>query len=248
MKVWSQFNQTVANRAPAPVESDPSDQEFEKFIYLISHDVRASVRALIELPQWIEEDLLEEGRELPATVTRSIRMMNTHTFRLDRMLNDLLVHSRISRMQTFRSNDLNAAIDTVLEKLAVPEGFKIERELNGHSVYMGERDVLTMLEASISNSIKHHDRESGTIRISAQVGSGELILDVSDDGPGIEPEYREKVFEAMAMLQPRDEVEGSGMGLTHIRKIAEDCGGNAEWLDVDTDRGSRLEIRLPLYS
>lgn len=246
--MWSQFNQAVANRAAAPVESDPSDQEFEKFIYLISHDVRASVRALIELPQWIEEDLLEEGLELPPAVARSIQMMNTHTFRLDRMLNDLLVHSRISRMQTFRANDLNAAIDTVLEKITVPEGFKIERDLNGHSVYMGERDVLTMLEASISNALKHHDSESGTIRISAHVGASELILEISDDGPGIEPQFREKVFEAMAMLKPRDEVEGTGMGLTHIRKIAEDCGGGAEWLDVETDRGSCLEIRLPLYS
>ncbi len=246
--MWSQFNQAVANRAPTPVESDPSDQEFEKFIYLISHDVRASVRALIELPQWIEEDLMEDGRDLPPTVARSIQMMNTHTFRLDRMLNDLLVHSRISRMQTFRANDLNVAVDTALEKVTVPEGFKIERDLNGHSVYMGERDVLTLLEAAISNSIKHHDRESGTIRISAQVGSGELILEISDDGPGIETQFREKVFEAMAMLKPRDEVEGTGMGLTHIRKIAEDCGGGAEWLEVETDRGSRLEIRLPLYS
>lgn len=246
--MWSQFNQSVAKRVSTPVEIDETEQEFDKFVYLISHDVRASVRALIELPQWIEEDLAEEGREIPPAVARSIQMMNTHTRRLDRMLNDLLVYSRISRMQTFRANNLNEAIDTVLAQLTVPEGFSIDRDVNGHSVYMGDRDVLTMLFASISNSIKHHDQDTGKIGISAQAGSGELVLTISDDGPGIEPKYRDKVFEAMAMLKPRDEVEGSGMGLTHIRKIVMDCGGKIRWLALDKPRGSSLEIRLPLYT
>ena len=74
-------------------------RDFEDFIYLISHDVRNSVRALIEVPVWITEDLQDEGYKIQGQLAEHIGLMNTHTRRLDRMLNDLLVYSRIGRMQ-----------------------------------------------------------------------------------------------------------------------------------------------------
>ena len=73
--------------ASTPPVSSP---ELDEFIYLISHDVRGSVRALLELPQWIAEDLQEAGIPVDGSVATSIEMMNRHAGRLDRMLVDLL--------------------------------------------------------------------------------------------------------------------------------------------------------------
>lgn len=231
---------------PPPVVEKQSgaSQDIEDFIYLISHDVRASVRALLELPRWIEEDLEEAGVKIDGSVAASIELMNRHTGRLDRMLVDLLTFSRIGRMQEVRENHLPRVIDQVLEDIPVPAGFAVIRDMECNQLVMGDRDVLTLFDALVGNALKHHDKSSGQIVISTSVQAGEVVLSVADDGPGIPPEYRENVFGAMRTLRPRDEVEGSGMGLANVRKIATLYGGSARITDSPYGRGTLVEARV----
>jgi signal transduction histidine kinase len=204
-----------------------SSQDIEDFIYLISHDVRSSVRALLELPQWIVEDLEQEGFEIKGPVKNSIELLNRHTGRLDRMLVDLLAFSRIGRMQKIGRVNLTEALAEVLEGFELPNGFVIKQQFDHGYLQVGERDILTLLNALIGNAVKHHDREEGTITVTSQKAGDVTTLTVADDGPGIGDEYAERVFGAMTTLKPRDEVEGSGMGLANVRKIARLYGGDA---------------------
>lgn len=231
---------------PPPIVEKQSgaSQDIEDFIYLISHDVRASVRALLELPRWIEEDLEEAGVKIDGSVAASIELMNRHTGRLDRMLVDLLTFSRIGRMQEVRENHLPRVLDQVLEDIPVPAGFAVIRDMECDQLVMGDRDVLTLFDAMVGNALKHHDKSSGQIVISTSVQAGEVVLSVADDGPGIPPEYRENVFGAMRTLRPRDEVEGSGMGLANVRKIATLYGGSARITDSPYGRGTLVEARV----
>ncbi|MFY0646870.1 sensor histidine kinase [Sulfitobacter geojensis] len=231
---------------PPPIVEKQSgaSQDIEDFIYLISHDVRASVRALLELPRWIEEDLEEAGVKIDGSVAASIELMNRHTGRLDRMLVDLLTFSRIGRMQEVRENHLPRVLDQVLEDIPVPAGFAVIRDMECDQLVMGDRDVLTLFDALVGNALKHHDKSSGQIVISTSVQAGEVVLSVADDGPGIPPEYRENVFGAMRTLRPRDEVEGSGMGLANVRKIATLYGGSARITDSPYGRGTLVEARV----
>ncbi|WP_298973883.1 HAMP domain-containing sensor histidine kinase [uncultured Roseobacter sp.] len=219
-------------------------QDFEDFIYLISHDVRNSVRALIELPQWIEDDLAEAGVKVDGSVAESIDLMNKHTGRLDRMLVDLLTFSRIGRMQAIEEVDLNDALDEVLEEVRIPSGFKVVRALDCARLTMGERDVLTLLTALISNAVKHHDRSVGKIIVSCYREGSQVVLTVRDNGPGIPSGYHARVFGAMTTLKPRDEVEGSGMGLAIARKIAKLYDGDAKVIENTDSRGTTLEVRI----
>lgn len=218
--------------------------EFEDLIYLISHDVRASVRALIELPQWIAEDLEEAGVPVQGSLATSIGLMNRHTGRLDRMLVDLLTFSRIGRMQNTVENDLNAVLDDVLEAVRMPPKFSVIRDMQTAKVTMGERDVLTMMHALILNSIRHHDKPKGRIIVSTSTDGDETVIAVVDDGPGIDEKFRDKVFGAMQTLRPRDEVEGSGMGLAIVRKIAAINGGTAVARSSPYGPGAMIEVRL----
>jgi signal transduction histidine kinase len=226
-------------------ELSTTSQELEDFVYLISHDVRSSVRALIELPQWIADDLTEAGVRVDGSVGESIDLMNKHTGRLDRMLVDLLTFSRVGRMQTVREIELDEALTEVLEEIAIPPGFKIVRALDWCSLTIGERDVLTLLNALISNAIKHHDRSQGKIVVTSHLTRDEVVLTVRDNGPGIPAKFRERVFGAMTTLRPRDEVEGSGMGLAISRKIALVYGGSVSILETVAHRGTTFEVRLP---
>ena len=221
-------------------------QDFEDLIYLLSHDVRNSVRALLEVPAWIEEDLINAGHKITGSLAENLELVNTHTRRLDRMLIDLLVHSRVGRKQTVKTVDLAEAIDLVVEQMILPAGFTFQTDLKCQSVRIGERDILTLLSALISNSIKHHDRKDGKIRVSSVRDATQCVIAVSDDGPGIPAKYREAVFDAMMTLRPRDEIEGSGMGLAIVRKIVDLYGGRMRWANETADRGTVLEIGLPV--
>ena len=232
--------------APQPKRQDEAvSQDIEDFIYLISHDVRSSVRALLELPQWIAEDLEEAGFKMGGQVQSSIDLMNRHTGRLDRMLVDLLTYSRVGRMQTVREVDLDVALDDVLDELPVPTSFQIIRSLDCRSLVIGDRDIMTLLTSLISNAIKHHDRKGGKIVVTSSRGNGRVKISVSDDGPGIPEEFHTRVFGAMTTLRPRDEVEGSGMGLANVRKIATHYHGTARLLPSPYGRGVMVEVSLP---
>jgi signal transduction histidine kinase len=226
-------------RATSPTRDS---QDFEEFVQLLSHDVRNSVRALFELPQWIKEDLIAEGYLIDGSLAENFDLMEIHTRRLDQMLLDLLTYSRVGCKQTVQSVSLVDAIQHVCAQLSIPKGFQITSNLKCKSIHMGDRDILTLLSALVSNAIKHHDRDDGAIHISSRQSGDECIISVHDDGPGIPEQHRSRVFDVMTTLNSRDEVEGSGMGLAIVRKIVEFYGGHFGWAMTDGDRHTCLEM------
>ena len=237
----SPINANLIVQAPAG-----ASQDIEDFIYLISHDVRASVRALLELPQWITEDLEESGVRVSSSVASSIELMNRHTGRLDRMLVDLLAFSRVGRMQETEKIHLLTALTDVLEEMRIPAGFSIEHNLEHPSVWLGNRDVMVLLRALISNAIKHHDKDHGRVLITSRKEGSVVLLSVCDNGPGIDEKAHERVLAPMTTLRPRDEVEGSGMGLAISNKIALHYGGGMRVMSSPFGRGTQIELSLPV--
>ena len=219
-------------------------KDFEDFIYLLSHDVRGSIRALLEVPQWITEDLIADGHRVSGQLAENIQLMNTHTKRLDRMLIDLLVYSRVGRTQAKTTVFLQEALETVLEQIKVPAGFSIQSDFQCSTLQFGERDILTLFTALVTNSIKHHHLPTGMVKIHSFKSDGDCVIRVSDDGPGIPEKYGKRVFEAMTTLKPRDEVEGSGMGLAIVRKIVDQHDGTLECLSYNDAIGAVLEMRF----
>lgn len=225
--------------------SGPASQDIDDFIYLMSHDVRASVRALLELPQWIVEDLEEAGVDVSGSVGETIEMMNRHTARLDRMLVDLLAYSRIGRMQGMDLVDVDGALDEVLGVLTIPKGFHVSRNIACRYCLIGQQDILTLWSALIGNAVKHHHLSSGHITLATRAEGDMIRFTVCDDGPGIPEEFRAKVLGAMTTLRPRDEVEGSGMGLANIRKIAEHYSGTVSLSAAEPGQdGLRVDLLL----
>ncbi|WP_174859801.1 sensor histidine kinase [Sulfitobacter maritimus] len=240
--------QQLLNHAAPPrlaISAQPqAAADVEEFIYLISHDVRSSVRALLELPQWIAEDLEEAGFKLDGPVAESIALMNRHTRRLDRMLVDLLTYSRVGRMQTVSKVELSAALDHVLESISLPRGFAIDCRFDCPSIVMGDRDLQTLLFALIDNAVKHHDRDEGRITVTSRRYRGAVYIAVADDGPGIAPEFHDRVFQPMTTLRPRDDVEGTGLGLANVAKIAGLYEGAVQLLPLPRERGTCVEVQL----
>ncbi|MEP1766729.1 MAG: HAMP domain-containing sensor histidine kinase [Sulfitobacter sp.] len=236
----------TALAAAAAGDAKSRTEDVDDFIYLISHDARASIRALIELPQWIEDDLRSDGVVLGGGISRSIEMMNQHAGRLDQMLVDLLAYSRIGRIQTIDNIDVSKALDDVMKNLNRAETFQITRQINLPFVAMGDHDASLMLHALIENAVKHHQGPHGHIRIRTQREGEMFRLTVSDDGPGIPAHLHARAMAPMTTLRPRDEVEGTGMGLAIVGKIASHYGGHMALSKAqDHEGGLQIDVVLP---
>ena len=98
-----------------------------------------------------------------------------------------------------------------------------------------------VLRNLIQNAIKHHDRADGHVTVSVREEAEWVEFAVQDDGPGIAPAFHERIFQIFQTLQPRDDVEGSGMGLAVVKKVVESLGGA---IAVDSAEGQGATFRF----
>lgn len=220
--------------------------EFDEILYHITHDLRGGLRALRVLPEWVREDLISDGVVPSESVDEQLSMLANHAARLDQMLLDLRTFSRIGRLtEAPRVLDLAEEIDCAIEIAGVPAGFDISKDLAVQRLMAPQTDLQHLLTALLNNAHKHHDDEYGRVHVASDLEEGEVVLRVLDDGPGIEPRFHERIFEMMTTLRPRDEIEGSGMGLPIVRKVAGYLGGSVAIFDNPAGRGTQMVVRLP---
>jgi len=245
MRDITERKQVEAQRDDLVARLQTSNRELEQFAYIASHDLRAPLRALSILPNWLKRDLEKEGAVSQA-VEEHLTDMKTQAARMDQLLTDLLDYSRIGRMTGSVSRiDPNAVIEKV-RKLLDPMGMhKIEAVNDLPPVETVPTQFQLVVRNLISNAIKHHDRASGRIAISGGYDGNEIFFEVSDDGPGIPPEFHARIFDMFSTLRSRDEVEGSGMGLALIRKTVDGWGGKISVRSDPAARGATFRFTVP---
>nr|WP_250156596.1 CHASE domain-containing protein [Vibrio alginolyticus] len=194
-----------------------ANRELDQFAYVASHDLKAPLRGISQLVTWLIEELSEF---LTPQTEQYASLLSNRVQRLEKLLDDLLAYSRVGRKpgQLGRFN-LEQYCEETLELISPQR--KISLVCHNH---IGEFETLTtplelILRNLISNAVKHHHKEIGTIYVSGEDIGDMYQFVVEDDGPGIPEQFRERVFELFHTLQPRDTVEGSGLGLSIIKKV-----------------------------
>lgn len=226
-----------------PVRREAEADGFEKYLYLITHDLRACFRALKTIPGWIREDLATV--DAPAEVIAHLDMLVIQARRGDRMLLDLREFSRVGRLGgPVVSQEIRTLCDRCWQAIGPPADMVLDLNLAEGSVTLPQEDATRLFTALLDNAAKHRDRSGGTVRVVSSGGPTAMIR-IEDDGPGIAAEYRDKAFELLSTLRPRDACEGSGVGLALARKIVATAGGEIDLGDRAEGSGLSVSIRLP---
>jgi signal transduction histidine kinase len=233
----------VAERT-AQLEELSSDME--AFAYTVSHDLRAPVRAMQGISQALLDDYGERldatGRDLATRVVRAAE-------RMEALIQDLLTYSRVSRAHIVPERlCLETPVDDAVRQLeeALVQAratVTVERPL---PEVIGERQVLAHVVLNLlSNAAKFVPPGTAPrVRVWAEVHEEAVRLCVEDNGIGIAPEHRERVFRGFERLHGRDVYPGTGLGLAIVKKGVERCGGRAG-LDAGAEGGSCFWIELP---
>ncbi len=225
------------------VELERSNKELATFAYVASHDLRSPLRGIAQLAEWIVEDM-PEG--VPPEIAAHIALMRSRVARMERLLDDLLSYSRVGRVEGETAEaDVAELCRESFELLAPPPGFRLVLEGDLPRLTTRRTPLAQVFQNLIGNAIKHRDRDDGTITVSARAVRGGYAFTVADDGPGIPPQFHERIFGLFQTLKPRDEVEGSGMGLALVRKQVELYGGQVVVRSEDGSRGAAFEFTWP---
>lgn len=196
-----------------------SNKDLEQFAYVASHDLKAPLRAIELLVQWITEGL--NGYDVN-NVQENLGLLTKRTQRLNRLLDDLLAYSRAGRkVGAQRLTDAHALVLDVVQLLNPPAtiAVSIEGQLPKFGTYAAPLEQV--FRNLISNAIKHHPGPQGRVVVSCQEHGDHYLFAVTDDGEGIPAQYQERVFEMFQTLKSRDQVEGSGMGLAIVNRIVQ---------------------------
>lgn len=218
----------------------------EDLIYHITHDLRAPVRAIRTLPDWVEEDLASNDVSIPTVVTEHLDIIRQQAKTLDQMILDLRNFSRVGRMTDAPSVvDLEAVIRQIVTKLPETPLLRLHLDLDIPHVIAPLNDLTMMLDALLTNALQHHDKDEAHVTVSSAFVGDRLLLEISDDGPGVELQNRERAFALMTTLYRRDDGAGTGIGLALARRVVANLNGTITLEDTPNDRGIAVRIVLP---
>jgi PAS domain S-box-containing protein len=213
-----------------------SNTDLEQFAYVASHDLKAPLRAIEVLVQWLREDLKEYAE---GEVQENLSLLEQRTLRLNRLLDDLLAYSRAGRRNgECYEVDTGDMVQDIVSLLSPPEGIRVVTQGRLPKLIAYAAPLEQVLRNLINNAIKHHPGSEGTVRVYARDRGDAVMFAVEDDGTGIPHEYAEKIFKMFQTLQPRDEREGSGMGLAIVKRIVEWQGGRVWFHPGPADVGT----------
>lgn len=222
-------------------ELERINRELDSFAYVASHDLKSPLRGIEQLAEWLQEDLGENTNE---TVQKYLNLIGNRVQRMMSLLDGLLAFSRVGRVGVDISfTEVEVLVRDVFSLVNVRPDFVLHLD-NELPTFDTARVPLELVFRNLfSNAIKHHDKSAGTIHVGCEALANEYQFCVADDGPGIPERFQQKVFDMFQTLKPRDEVEGSGIGLSLVKKTIESLGGKI-WL-VSSQEGCRFYFTWP---
>jgi PAS domain S-box-containing protein len=224
---------------------EKANKELDKFAYVVSHDLKAPLRAISNLSSWIEEDI---GDRFTVDSAQHFTMLKGRIVRMESLINGILEYSRADRVKSPNVMvDVKALINEIFELIVQDSNVTIELPENLPVINTERMKLQQVFLNLISNSIKYNDKEKAVIKIACVEEEEAFTFSVEDNGPGIEERYHEKVFIIFQTLQARDTFESTGVGLAIVKKIIDESGGEI-WIESELGLFTRFLFKWPKKS
>jgi signal transduction histidine kinase len=140
--------------------------------------------------------------------------------------------------------DVAALLRDVVELLDPPPGTEVVVAPGMPTLETERVPVQQVFMNLIANALKHNQRPGARVEIAVRDAGAFYEFSVADNGPGIAPQHQEKIWQIFQTLAPRDKVEGTGIGLSVVRKLVEARGGRT-WVESDAGRGATFYFTWP---
>jgi len=219
-----------------------ANKDLSDFAYIVSHDLKAPLRGIKTLTDWISADYAdridEDGKE-------QLGLLSNRVNRMHNLIEGILQYSRVGRVKEELARvNLNDVVPEVIDLIAPPPNISITIDNEMPTITCEPTRIMQVFQNLLSNAVKYMDKPQGQISLGCLEKDGYWRFSVADNGPGIEERYFKKIFQMFQTLAPRDEFESTGVGLTVIKKIVEMYGGQV-WLESQPGQGSTFLFTFP---
>jgi PAS domain S-box-containing protein len=221
---------------------EASNKELDQFAYAASHDLKAPLRGIGNLAQWIQDDasavLSDESKE-------HLRLMHDRLHRMEALVDGMLAYARATKKKDSRERiDVGRLVRDVVELLDPPARVTIHIDPKLPTVDAERVPLQQVVMNLLSNAIKHGRADAPTIDVGCADAADEHDFRVADNGPGIPPESQDRIWDIFQTLETPDQVEGTGIGLAVVKKIVESRGGRA-WVESVPGSGATFHFTWP---
>ena len=200
-----------------------SNRELDQFAYITSHDLKAPLRAIANLSEWIEDDF---GPSLTDETRSNMKLLRSRVTRMQSLLNSLLEYSRAGRHSApVTVVDVHSLLTEILQTLDPPSTFTTVIVAPMPTMLTRRQPLQQVFTHLIDNAIRHHPTKMGIIGVSAVDLGDRYEFAISDNGDGIDAQFQERIYTIFQTLKARDLQENMGAGLAIIKKIVTAEGG-----------------------
>lgn len=223
-----------------------ANQDLEQFAFSASHDLQEPLRSVK-----IYSELLTKryAHKLDSDALKFIKFMRNGATRMETLLRDLLTYTQATRLDERPPIvDANEALQMALANLSgaiVDSGAQITTGPLP-SLPVNGTHLQQLFQNLIGNAIKYRSpQRRPVVHVEAKEQTGYWIFSVSDNGIGIDPEYKDNIFGLFKRLHSTDEYSGTGIGLAICQRIVDRYHGRI-WVESEPDRGSTFRFALPV--
>lgn len=222
-------------------ELEIKNLELQQFAYVCSHDLKAPLRGIANLSNWIQEDLEGNDNE---DVKNNLKIMIKKVHRMESLINGILAYSKAgSGSEEHERVNLNKLIKTIFEDLKEERVLlSIERELP--TLKLPILKTHQVFQNLISNAIKYGGKTIKTVKVNYKENFMYHIISVSDNGKGIPPEFYDKIFMIFQSIEEKQTASNTGVGLSIVKKIVEQLNGKITIESIE-NKGSTFNIFIP---
>jgi signal transduction histidine kinase len=218
------------------------NEELTQFAYVVSHDLKAPLRGIRLIAEWLCADY---GDRLGEEAREQLDLLQNRVTRMHDLIDGVLQYSRVGRIrEDIVPVDLNELIPNIIDAIAPPENIHVTVESDLPVIDCEKTRITQVFQNLLSNAVKYMDKPIGEIRVACTAEGDFWKFAVSDNGPGIEDQHLDRIFRLFQTLAPRDEYESTGVGLTLVKKIVEMYGGLV-WVESELGHGSTFFFNLP---
>ena len=221
---------------------EKTNKELDKFASIVSHDLKAPLRAIGNLTGWIEEDA---GDSLKGEVKANFELIKQRVRRMEDLINAILDYSKADRVQNDEVRfDVKTLVEETIEFIGKPENVTLNASSDLPVIVSDKIRLSQVFGNLIENGIKYNDKIEKIIDVSSEETVDGWLFSVKDNGPGIEKQYHERIFVIFQTLNRRDAIESRGVGLAIVKKIIEDQGGKI-WVNSEPGNGAEFKFSWP---
>lgn len=204
-------------------------KEFEDFVYIVSHDLKTPMRAIVNITTWIEDDL---GPNVNKDILDNFNLLKNRVGRLENMMNALLELSRVNRtkMELFEVS-IPKLVNDCIEMLGDTTDVEFHLTYNlldKKCITLGKK-LEKVIYSLLHNAIQFHDKVQKNIFVEVIENETDYEFVISDDGPGIPEEVKDKIFSIFYTANSKDVVDSTGAGLAICDKIIKMVGGKIQY-------------------